>query len=156
MAKQEIGYRANMGTPTLILIFMILCLVTFGMLSLSTAKSEWNLAQRNADSVTEYYRADKEGEAFYQKVLQAMNQTRKEEGDLPAFQSSLSRKLGDYYDLQTGIVSAQIPMKRSQSLSIKLHVSPDQSGKIGISQWKVIQTEDYEIDHSLPVFKGGN
>ncbi|WP_277406803.1 hypothetical protein [Lacrimispora xylanisolvens] len=38
MAKQEIGYRANMGTPTLILIFMILCLVTFGMLSLSTAK----------------------------------------------------------------------------------------------------------------------
>ena len=140
MAKQEIGYRANMGTPTLILIFMILCLVTFGMLSLSTAKSEWNLAQRNADSVAEYYRADKEGEAFYQMVLQ----------------NSRSGNLGDYYDSQTGIASTQIPMKRSQSLTIKLHVPPDQSGKIEISQWKVIQTEDYEIDQSLPVFKGGN
>lgn len=140
MAKQEIGYRANMGTPTLILIFMILCLVTFGMLSLSTAKSEWNLAQRNADSVTEYYRADKEGEAFYQMVLQ----------------SSLSGKPGDNYDSQTGIISTQIPMKRSQSLSIELHVSPEQSGKIEVAQWKVIQTEDYEIDHSLPVYKGGN
>jgi hypothetical protein len=140
MAKQEIGYRANIGTPTLILIFMILCLVTFGMLSLSTAKSEWNLAQRNADSVTEYYRADKEGEVFYQMVVQNLR----------------SGKLGDYYDSKTGMASTEIPMKRSQSLSIKLHVPADQSGKILISQWKVIQTEDYEIDQSLPVFKGGN
>ncbi len=93
MAKQEIGYRANMGTPTLILIFMILCLVTFGMLSLSTAKSEWNLAQRNADSVAEYYRADKEGEVFYQMVLQ----------------NSRSGNLGDYYDSQTGSHPLRFP-----------------------------------------------
>lgn len=156
MAKQEIGYRANIGTPTLILIFMILCLVTFGMLSLSTAKSEWNLAQRNADSVTEYYRADKEGEAFYQLVLQAVDLAQKEDGDLQTVQNTLSRELGDYYDSQTGTISTQVPMKRSQSLSIKLNVLPDQRGKIEISQWKVIQTEEYEIDHSLPVWKGGN
>lgn len=156
MAKQEIGYRANIGTPTLILIFMILCLVTFGMLSLSTAKSEWNLAQRNADSVTEYYRADKEGEAFYQMVLQAVDHGQKESGDLQAFQNTLLKELGDYYDWETGVISTQIPMKRSQSLSIKLSPMPNKGGKIGISQWKVIQTEDYEIDHSLPVWKGGN
>nr|WP_314462550.1 short-chain dehydrogenase [uncultured Clostridium sp.] len=156
MAKQEIGYRANIGTPTLILIFMILCLVTFGMLSLTTAKSEWNLAQRNADSVTEYYRADKEGEAFYQMVFKAVDDAQKEEGDLQAFQKTLSMELGDYYDSETGTISTQIPMKRSQSLSIKLSSMPDKAGKIGISQWKVIQTEDYEIDQSLPVWKGGN
>lgn len=156
MAKQEIGYRANIGTPTLILIFMILCLVTFGMLSLSTAKSEWNLAQRNADSVTEYYRADKEGEIFYQLALQTVDHAQKETGDLQTVQNTLSRELGDYYDSQTGIISTQIPMKRSQSLSLKLNVLPDQSGKIEVSQWKVIQTEEYEIDHSMPVWKGGN
>lgn len=156
MAKQEIGYRANIGTPTLILIFMILCLVTFGMLSLSTAKSEWNLAQRNADSVTEYYRADKEGEAFYQMVRQAVDHAQKEDVDLQAFQNTLLKELGDYYDSETGTISTQIPMKRSQSLSIKLSPLPDKLGKIGISQWKVIQTEEYEIDHSLPVWKGGN
>lgn len=156
MAKQEIGYRANIGTPTLILIFMILCLVTFGMLSLSTAKSEWNLAQRNADSITEYYRADKEGEAFYQLVLQEVNHAQKEDGDSQTVKNTLSRELGDYYDSQTGTISTQIPMKRSQSLAIKLNVLPDQKGKILISQWKVIQTEEYEIDDSLPVWKGGN
>lgn len=156
MAKQEIGYRASIGTPTLILIFMILCLVTFGMLSLTTAKSEWNLAQRNADSVTEYYRADKEGEAFYQMVFQAVEDAQKEDGDLEVFQNTLSRELGDYYDFETGTISTQIPMKRSQSLSIKLSPMPDKPGKVGISRWKVIQTEDYEIDHSLPVWKGGN
>ncbi len=156
MAKQEIGYRANIGTPTLILIFMILCLVTFGMLSLSTAKSEWNLAQRNADSVTEYYRVDKEGEAFYQMVLQTVDHAQKEEGDLQAFQNTLSKELGEYYDSESGTISTQIPMKRSQSLSIKLSPIPDKAGKILISQWKVIQTEDYEIDQSLPVWNGGN
>ncbi len=144
MAKQEIGYKVNIGTPTLILIFMILCLVTFGMLSLSTAKSEWNLAQRSADSVTEYYRADREGEAFYQMVLQAMDH------------NTLSLELGDYYDAKTGTISTRIPMKRSQALSIKLTPMPQKAGMIAVSQWKVIQTEDYEIDQSMPVWKGGN
>lgn len=155
MAKKENGYRANIGTPSLILIFMILCLVTFGMLSLTTAKGEWNLAQRNAQYVEEFYQADGEGEVFYQMVLGAVKRAESNSQDLESFRSALSNELGGYYDTETSVVSTQIPMKRSQALSIKLILNLEKENKISISQWKVMQTEDYEIDRSLPVYKGG-
>ena len=66
MAKQEIRRKANIGSSSLILIFIVLCLVTFSVLSLGNAKREDALSRRSADSVQEYYRADAAGEAFLQ------------------------------------------------------------------------------------------
>lgn len=64
MAKQEIRRKANIGSSSLILIFIVLCLVTFSVLSLGNAKREDALSRRSADSVQEYYRADAAGETF--------------------------------------------------------------------------------------------
>ena len=49
MAKQETGNRPGIGSPSLILIFIVMCLVTFGMLSLSTAKSELDFARASSE-----------------------------------------------------------------------------------------------------------
>lgn len=46
MAKQESGFKANIGSSSLILIFIVMCLVTFGMLSLTSARSDLSLANR--------------------------------------------------------------------------------------------------------------
>ncbi|EXG85727.1 hypothetical protein SAMN05443270_3823 [Lacrimispora sphenoides] len=155
MAKQENGYRANIGSPSLILIFIVMCLITFGMLSLSTAKSERNLAERNASAVTEYYRADGEGEAFYQMVLNKAAKVREKSQDPQERKQLLSRELGDVYEPDKGTVTVNIPMERSQALSIELVFLPEGEEDIQISKWKVIQTEDFEIDHSMPVWTGG-
>ena len=56
--------RMNVGISSLILIFIVLCLVTFGLLSMSSARNDLTMAERNGDSVKEYYRADGEGERF--------------------------------------------------------------------------------------------
>ena len=54
MAKQEIRRKANIGSSSLILIFIVLCLVTFSVLSLGNAKREDALSRRSADSVQKY------------------------------------------------------------------------------------------------------
>ncbi|GLC79144.1 short-chain dehydrogenase [Lacrimispora brassicae] len=155
MAKQEKAYKANIGTPSLILIFIVMCLITFGMLSLSAAKSEWNLAERNASAVTEYYRADGEGEAFYQMVLEKAAQVREKSLDPQERKQFLTRELGEAYHPEEGTVTVQIPMERSQALSVELVLQPEEREDILISRWKVIMTEDYEIDDSMPVWTGG-
>lgn len=48
--------RINIGTASIILIFIILCLAVFSLLSLSDGNSALVLARRRADSVTAYYR----------------------------------------------------------------------------------------------------
>lgn len=155
MAKQENAYSAGIGSPSLILIFIVMCLVTFGMLSLTTAKSERNLAERNALAVKEYYRADCEGEAFYRMVSEKTAAVCKQSSDPEERRQLLSRELGESYLPEQGIVNKDISMERSQALFIELVPQLDGNGKLLISQWKVIQTEDLEIDDSMPVWTGG-
>ena len=56
--------RVNIGTASIVLIFIILCLSVFSLLSLSDGKSALTFAQRKADSVTAYYEADSAGQAL--------------------------------------------------------------------------------------------
>ena len=64
MAGQMSKHKINIGLTSLILIFIILCLATFSLLSLSSARGDQSLAARSARAVTEYYRADAEGEKW--------------------------------------------------------------------------------------------
>lgn len=48
----------NIGTTSLVLIFAVLALVTFALLSYSSADAQWKLAQKLADRTTAYYEAE--------------------------------------------------------------------------------------------------
>ena len=155
MAMQENRYKANIGTPSLILIFIVMCLVTFGMLSLSAAKNERNLAERNALAVTEYYRADGEGEDFYRMVLEQVTEVWGKSQDSQVRKQLLTREFGEAYHPEERTVTVQIPMERSQALFIELLLQPEKKETLKVSKWKIIQTENFEIDHSMPVWSGG-
>ena len=142
MAKKEITYRADIGGPSLILIFIVMCLVTFGMLSLSAAKSERDLAHRNASAVTEYY-------------LEDVKEIKRSGIESGGYEEVLKQELGDYYNPENKTVSTEIPMAHSQALSIVLSPSFDGEGGVRVVKWKVIQTEDYAVDTTMPVWDGG-
>ena len=50
--------RITIGISSIVLIFMILCLAVFSLLSLSDAKSALTFAQKRAETVQIYYEAD--------------------------------------------------------------------------------------------------
>lgn len=50
------------GASSILLIFVVLSLVTFGILSYTTARSDYRLAQKLADSTTAYYTACNQAE----------------------------------------------------------------------------------------------
>lgn len=45
----------NIGTASLLVVFLTLCLVAFAMLSLSTAKNDYEFSKKLADRTTAYY-----------------------------------------------------------------------------------------------------
>lgn len=155
MAKRDNGYRANIGSSSLILIFIVMCLVTFGMLSLTSAKNDLNLAERNAGAVTEYYRADREGEAFYGMVAEAVELACSQSEDAAEREKLLKASLGEYYREEEKTAAMETAMERAQALHVELKPVLTGEGSVEIAQWKVIMTEDYEIDNSLPVWTGG-
>ena len=140
MAKQEIRRKANIGSSSLILIFIVLCLVTFSVLSLGNAKREDALSRRSADSVQEYYQADASGEAFLQLADQALL---KDDRD----------SLAAYLQSDTGTYCTDVAMDAGQALRVELAVDWEKK-TYEILSWKVYHQEDYEIDQSVPVWNG--
>ena len=138
MAKQEIRRKANIGSSSLILIFIVLCLVTFSVLSLGNAKREDALSRRSADSVQEYYRADAAGETFLQLADQALLK-----GD----------SLMPYLQSASGTYCTDVAMNAGQALRVELALDWEQK-TYQVLSWKVYHQEDYEIDQSIPVWSG--
>lgn len=149
MAKEEIKSRAAIGTSSFILIFIILCLAVFGLLSLSSARNSYELAMRNKEAVAEFYRADNEGQRFFCETDQALLAAAGLEGR--ERQSFLKEKLKDAYS-ENGIYTKAIPMTRGQALVVELEETPENGCRV--RSWKVCNTEDYAIDDSMPVWTG--
>ncbi|MBQ6814914.1 MAG: hypothetical protein IJP13_05195 [Lachnospiraceae bacterium] len=55
--KGNSGFQIGTGVTSVLMIFVILCLTTFGVLSYTSAEAELHLTEKNADYVTEYYEA---------------------------------------------------------------------------------------------------
>lgn len=52
------GFGPGVGSASILMIFVTLCLTTFAVLSLASAAADLRLAQQAADSLTRYYEAD--------------------------------------------------------------------------------------------------
>lgn len=135
MAKSETKQRISIGCPSLILIFIMMCLATFALLSLSSADGALKLAEKNANAVRDYYQADQEGERF----VWAVNQ-----GTVKPAQSS--------DDQNRQFFLKEIPMDFDRVLQIGIFA--DEEGKYRIQSWKVFNQKDYEIDNSIDVWNG--
>lgn len=53
------------GGSSLLVIFAVLCLTVFSLLTISTAKAERRLSDVSAEAVVSYYKADAEAETIF-------------------------------------------------------------------------------------------
>lgn len=153
MSGKQSGGRANIGTSSLILIFIILCLTIFGLLSLSSAGSDWRLAQKNAESVKGYYEADGQGVEFVAMVAEVLARCG-QAADEDEYLRLVKEELGSFYHEETRIAQTDIEMLYGQMLHIELEISREEEAGYRILAWNVYHSVDYEIDKSMPVWTG--
>ena len=147
MAGQMSKHKINIGLTSLILIFIILCLATFSLLSLSSARGDQSLAARSARAVTEYYRADAEGEKWLKQADAILQE------EIQALAKKMALELGCDADEETGFVSTDISMDRGQALHIDLALTGDEN-RYEVRSWYVYDSGNYEIDDFMPVWDG--
>lgn len=67
MKKQRISVPA-IGGSSLLVIFAVLCLTVFALLSLSTVQAEKRMADAAAAAVTDYYAADLQAQEVFSRL----------------------------------------------------------------------------------------
>ncbi len=129
------------------MIFVVLCLVVFAALSLSSALRDQSYVEMEADRTIAYYKANaKAQELLHDAVIDFRN----------------SGKASDE-------ISYSVPIDDSQSLEVTvllsepegqtLRISGEPEGQtlritLRITKWKTVNSDDWTADATLPVLKG--
>ena len=138
------------------LILIVLCLATFGLLSLSSAKGDLSLAERQAEAVSAYYEADSKGQEWVRQVDAVLQEEMGHSDDSSSASDAAKARLGEIYHQDEGMVVTDIPMERGQSLRIELTLVCGEGMRYQIHSWYVYDSGQYEIDNSMPVWDGSS
>lgn len=141
--KRRSAPKLTVGITSIVVIFAVLCLSIFSVLSLSTAASEKKLALRYAQSVTDYYTADSDcadtANAF--AGLDAAGAAVK------AAELGLDCREED----GAAVISWSVPAGASLVLSAQLRV--DAAG-MRITRWQLVESGGWTPDEGENVWDG--
>lgn len=143
---------SNFGFSTILLAFVMICIVTIAALSLITANSDYKLSQKVAEKNTAYYTAEQQAyetlaeidqqlAQAYTKALGANSYYKEVENALHSFSSGT-------YDRATGTFQYSVPIADNQNLEIELliHYPAEKADAFyEIITWKSVYDE-VEID----------
>lgn len=62
--NKDTSFSLNIGLPTIFLVFIVLCLLSLGILSFVSAKADWNLCQKAKVHADSYYEACNQAEEY--------------------------------------------------------------------------------------------
>ena len=156
--RQEVR-AVQIGTSSLILIFTVLCLVIFSVMSITGARNDYNLALKNKAHVEAYYKMDGQGEELKAEVNEKLVAIAKASQSADEYEFGLKDSFGEAYDGSSRGLSYVIPGENEQSLVIRLVVNQyndvsDNQENFTIQSWFIQNDEEYEIDDSIPVWEG--
>ena len=148
----------NIGTVSLLMIFIILCMVTFAALSLSSA-ADHRFSQKMADHSKEYYKASGQAETKLAEIDHILDIAYKgAESDDDYYQQIKDSlpEISRTFTKENPLISYQADMNDSQAVFVQLRIlSPTEIASNGSSSyyqivaWKEINTKEWKGDNSI-------
>ena len=121
------------GGSSLLVIFAVLCLTIFALLSLSTVQADRRLAEASSEAVKQYYEADTKAE----QTLAALRQ-----GMIPA-EGIEEKSDGTYF--------FRYEVSEVQALEAEVIITGE---TYEIIRWQLVSTAEWEEEDSIGVWNG--
>ena len=115
MKNKRIKAPGIVGGNTLFLIFSVLCLTVFTLLTISTALSDKRLSVVSADAVNAYYEADYEAERIFSMI---------KDGEIPSF-----------VEVSGNLYTYECEISETQKLSV---IIESENGEWNVLSWQTV------------------
>ena len=135
------------GGASLLVVFAVLCLTVFALLSLSTVRANERLSEASAQAVADYYAADCQAQA----VLAWLRTGEANPGDIPE-DFSISTTISDYPDHSETVHSYSCPISDTQELRVEVRMEPD--GGYTILRWQAVPAGEWAPDDTVEIWDG--
>ena len=142
------NYGLNIGTSSVLIIIVILCLVCFAGLSITSANADYRLSQKLAERTTAYYSACNEAQQTLYDLSGRLASFYEQSDSRDAYEQKIKESLTDSFTFDCTINENQI---LRVSVSPVYPSTPDQD-YLQVDSWQVINLFTPELDQSLPVF----
>lgn len=120
------------GGSSLLVIFAVLCLTVFAMLSLTQAQADRRLAQNSWSAVTGYYQADCQA----QEILSQLRAGERPQGVTEEGEN---------------VFSYACPISDAQTLEVRVRLAGE---RYEILAWRAVFTADWQADEDLDLWDG--
>ncbi len=130
--KKRMGMPAT-GGSSLLVIFAVLALTVFAILSISTVTADQKLADKSAASVEAYYEADCQAEMILAEIR--------------------SGKLPEGVKRDGNLYSYKCPVTDALNLEVEVLVEEEEY-EYEVLRWQMVSAADWQNDDSLPVWDG--
>lgn len=120
------------GGSSLLVIFAVLCLTVFAMLSLTQAQADRRLARNSWSAVTGYYRADCQA----QEILAQLRAGERPQGVTEEGEN---------------VFSYACPISDAQTLEVRVRLAGE---RYEILAWRAVFTADWQADEDLDLWDG--
>jgi hypothetical protein len=151
-AKKKAFAGTSMGISSIIAILVIMVLVVFSALSVTTAKADLTLSQKTADSLQAYYDADCKAEELMAEAAAAIR------GGSDDWQNELRGNGFEVTDAEAGngeqsggvIISYTVAIDENRNLAVVLRSSAD--GELTRQTWKVTPSSEWNAEKNLDLY----
>ena len=131
MGEERMSAPPAVGGSSLLVMFAVLCLTVFALLSLTTVRASGRLSQASADAVSAYYAADLQAESILAQIRA---------GETPE---------GVTVNGDTYLYSC--PISDTQTLRVEVRVTGETAA---VLRWQAVPAGEWTPDAGLPVWTG--
>lgn len=135
-------FTMNIGLPSIMLIFVVLCLISFGVLSLVSANADRKLSQKVLDRSVAYYNACNLAEEKLCEIDTTLKNAYRENPDRDAYIAAISALPLTYTFEISDIQYLEV------TLSYLYPSSPEEQFYL-LQSWKVVTKDDLDYDTGL-------
>lgn len=145
-----------MGGISILMVFVVLCLTTFGLLTLATARAEMRLTEKNAQSVAAYY----ESSGRMQELLAEIDGALKEGREQGKERNEMIRKLtlidgiSVRDDGEEAVLEASVSSGGPIGMYMRLLV--DKEGNLSIDEYHMKSFVEFNYDDQRREIWSGN
>lgn len=130
MRKQESNpLSINVGGSSVLMIFAVLCLTVFAVLSFTTAMSERSTANKYADSTEAYYAAEYQAEQQIEQIASSG---------------------------QSGEITFKIELEGTGNRVLAMTVYADGAGHVDVKDRSIINESEWTPEDDMNVWDGGD
>ena len=137
------GGGVGIGSASIVLVFAVLCLTVFSLITFIVAGNDKALVAAEAQLVIAYYEADTLAEQIIAEIISAKT--------IPASVLGIDIETDWDMDADAEVAFFYCPISESKALYVRVDISDE---TYGILSWKMRDTDEWAYDDTLDLWPG--